>query len=140
MAHDVVDGFFKNQINIAPDVRVELQIRLGGGRVKFQINLAAFQYFFGVLPHSPRQAEQAVFFRIDRPDNIAHRRHRFAGNLGDRTEQIVFAGFTVRAEFISQLLLRDLAQNSDFRQICADVVVQIGGDARPHIGNFEQAR
>ena len=37
-------------------------------------------------------------------------------------------------------LLRDLAEQSDAREVGADVVVQVGGDARAHVGDLEQAR
>ena len=98
--------------------------------LKIQINIAHRKNFFGVAAHSSRQIQKRIVFGRDRPDNIVHRSHRFAGDVGNRSQKIAVA--------VLRFLFRNFTQKGNARQIRADVVVQIGGDARPHFFHFQQ--
>src|SRR5437870_5213191 len=88
-----------------------------------------------MLSHLPREIEQTVTFRIDGPNDIAHRTNRLARDLGNRRERIprIFIA-------VAKLLFGHFAENGDTGKVRADVVVQVGGDARAHVGNFQESR
>ena len=76
-----------------------------------------------------------VPFRVDGPDDIAHRVHqltRDAGDIGQRLGELRLRPI--------HLPVGDLAQDGDLRKAGADVVVQVCSDARAHALEFQQPR
>ena len=73
--------------------------------------------------HSLGQIRKMVFRRVDRPDDIRHRFDELVRNVRN-------AGQRFGRAVAFALRLRDFREHGDLRQTRADVVVQIGRDAR----------
>ena len=135
MTRGIVDSFFENQKEVAPNVHAQLQIPIRVGGIKFQGNVPQGENFIGVLAHLASQITQTVALRIDGPNYVAHRGDGLTRNVGNRFERI-----GSRFIAVSKPLFGNFAKNADAREISSDVIVQIRGDARAHIGNFEETR
>ena len=107
---------------------------IGVGSIELQTYVTQSKDFIGVLPHLARQIAKTVTLRINGPNDVAHRRHRLARNLRNRREWI-----SRLLVAIGKLLLDNLAENADPREIRANVIVQIRGDARAHVRDLQQA-
>src|SRR5262245_46182090 len=112
MAHDVVDGLFEDQIDVASHVRPEPQILLKSLRLKAELNVATAENLARETSHAPGEVAQAVALRIDRPDDVAHRGHRLARYRGDGGE-----GAAVQLTLPAQSLPSDLTEDGDLGQV-----------------------
>ena len=122
-----------------------LTLSLRARRVEAQRDVAQRENLVGVLAHPPRQVEQAVTLRVDRPDDVAHRADRLAGDARDGRERSILPDLRrSRAAAVASLAATvpsgHLTEQSDAREVGADVVVQVGRDARAHVGHLQQAR
>ena len=131
----LLTGLFEGQKQIPSDVAPKPPMLPGIVRVEAELDATQHEDFLGVLAHSPRQVEQAVPGRVDGPDDVAHRANGFACDAGDRGQWSARygapdAGVLPRGYFTEQ---------RDARQVCPDVVMQVGGNSRPHVGHLERA-
>src|SRR5438552_10766740 len=106
---------------------------IGVGSIELQTYVTQSKDFIGVLPHLARQIAKTVTLRINGPNDVAHRRYRLARNLRNRREWI-----SRLLVAITELLLDNLAENADAREIRPNVVVQSGGGGRAHVRYCQQ--
>src|SRR5207253_176300 len=83
VADQVVDRFLEDQKEIAAHLRTELEVWLPVGGAKTKLDVAAGEDVAREASHAPGQITQAIALRIDRPDNITHRRNRLAREASD---------------------------------------------------------
>jgi len=83
MPGDVVDGFLKNEKDLATDFRVNSDVLIRRRRVEVELDVARGQTIVAKSSHPVRQVDNVVAFGIHRPDNIAHRFDRLPGSIGD---------------------------------------------------------
>ncbi len=126
MSYQVVETFLEDQKHLAAEISVQAQFALESRRVKRKLNPGSRQDFAGKAAHAPQQMREAILMRIGRPNDVAERAHRLARDMCQRLERVRQLGIGVPG-----LMMQHLAQNGELRQVRADVIVQICGDAIP---------
>src|SRR5437763_6393374 len=118
MARGIAYCLLENQQQVTPNVYAQLQIFIWIWGIELKVDFAQREYFVGMLPHLSGQIAKTISLRIDCPNDVAHRSHRLAcdlGNRGERISRILVA--------VTKLLLGHLPENADAREICPDVIM-----------------
>jgi len=110
VAHSIVDAFLEDQKDLPSEFRPKTQTPAVVGSLKGELNIAGHEHLTGKLSHAPDQIVEAVFLRVDSPDDIAHGVHQFSRDGSDARE--VFLSFSAPS---------DLAQDSDLGEARTDV-------------------
>src|SRR5690242_4992490 len=97
------------------------------GSVKVKLYAARGQHFFGKASHATEEISERILFRINCPDNVAHRSDAFTGDRGNGRKRRVQPVLLPQ-----QLTVSNFAENRDASETRANVVMQIGGNARSH--------
>src|ERR1700730_4135876 len=135
MPQNVVNSFFKDEEDLTPQVSSHLQALLPRRRLEFKADVTRGKNITGASSHAMVEIAKVVPFRVNGPNDIAHRVHqltRDAGDIGQRLREVWMRRI--------YMLVGDLAQDGDLREAGADVVMQVCGDPRADALEFQQPR
>src|SRR5919204_1823292 len=124
MARDVVDRLLEDEEDFAADFGADSHVLFRVGRVEAELYVACGEAVAGEPAHPLREVAQVVTPGVHRPDDVAHRVDRAAGDRGDHGEPLGHLRVG-----LPRLLAQHLAQARDQREVRPDVVVQVRGDA-----------
>ena len=80
-------SFFENQKELSAQVSTKGHVWRGIGKAKSKLNSARRENIAGKVTHPLRQIAETISFRIDCPDNVAHRINQLARQSGDCRER-----------------------------------------------------
>ena len=131
----VMNSLFEDEEDLPPQIGYHPQILLLGWRVEPKPYVPRGENVTGETPHTMEQVVHVVSFRVNGPDNIAHRIHQIPRDAGDI------------GQWLRELRVRriyqpagNLAEDGDLGEAGADVVVQVRGDPGAHALEFQQPR
>ena len=123
MPHGIVDGLLGGEEQVVALDGIERQGRQLLGHIETAADAGQREVVLGELAKESGEAFQRVVAGIDGPDNLAE-----AAGIGFGAAENFIQGLARRI-IVRQLLLCEIADHGDFRQIGAEVVVEISSDA-----------
>src|SRR5262249_32063415 len=115
MPDDVVAALFKDEENLAAHIGVEFHGTLRVTGIKAQLDLVGGEKVAGKAPHAMGQVAEVVPVGIDRPYNVAHGIHQFAGGGGNGGKRLGDGRSSLH------LALDDFTEHRNLRQTRSDV-------------------
>src|SRR2546423_6030255 len=87
MTDHIVDAFFEDQKDLAPEIRAKPDVPFDRGQLQAEFDVASSEDITCEATHTLSQIAELILFRIDGPDYVTHRVDQLARRTGDHLER-----------------------------------------------------